>query len=156
MKMHSFSFAVFRFHCRPFFAQQECESIALAAYGEEGDHPSRAVLVKSHYRKIVSALGLPQDVVFVSTFLAGFAPLFATCTNPESVCSGIREDLQKAKDLLELAESQSILAPSLESALARVGQNYVKFEEIPAINAHVPAQQFSWPEPVGRPNPYQH
>ena len=139
MKMLRFAIVVFRFHSRPQFEHQECESIALAAYGEDGDR-SRAVLVKNHYQKIVNALGLPPDVVFVNTFLAGFAPLFAACPNPESVCSGIHKDLLRAKDLLELSERRIVFAPSLESALARVGQNYVKFGEVCAVTGNASTQ----------------
>jgi hypothetical protein len=150
MKILRFSFVVFRFHARSFYPDLgDCESVALAAYEQDGE-AARALLVKNHYQRIVHALGTPQDVVFVSTFLAGFAPLFAACTKPESVCCGIREDLLKAKDMLELSESQIILAPSLESALARVGQNYVKFDEMHTVTADVPPRRYSWMKHIGR------
>jgi hypothetical protein len=78
---------------------------------------------------VVYEMGAPEDVVFVSTFLGGFAPFFASCGDPESVCRRIREDLLKAKDLLELSESQTIWTGKLESALAPISRNYVKFDE---------------------------
>jgi hypothetical protein len=92
-------------------------------------------------------MGVPGDVVFVSTFLGGFAPFFASCGDPESVCRRIREDLLKAKDLLELSESQTIWTGSLESALAPIARNYVRFDESYATykvpDQRMPAQRSS-------------
>jgi hypothetical protein len=130
MKALKFSFVSLRFHSRHrFFAGVPvCETIALAGY-ENDSGGSRALLVRSDYQSVVHRLGIPQDVVFVNTFLHGFAPFFTTCTSPDSVCRGIREDLLKAKDMLEFSDSKTIWGWRLDSALARIGKDYVKFED---------------------------
>jgi hypothetical protein len=129
--MFEFSLATFRLDIKSPLLTQLVGDIAVVVYGATDN--GRVFRIRSNYEKIVRGWMSPADLRFVNTFFEGFGHWFLKCSDPESACKTIRDELRRMRDVIELTDGQLVLAPTIESALDYVDGHYLPFRAPPEV-----------------------